>query len=160
LATKVVLRATSADRLDVPPYCLVDRQVRQGELLVLLQCWPHARDYVQAWIGGSTAWALQRDGDAAAIDYTRNELRRLFGRRTDALFEGGATLVTHWGTDPNVLGSYAYVAPGDADARARLAAPLADGHLLFAGEACHIGSAGTLGGAWLTGIAAAAAAAA
>jgi monoamine oxidase len=32
-----------------------------------------------------------------------------------------------------------------------LARPLADGHLLFAGEACHNGFAGTLAGAWLSG---------
>lgn len=159
LATKVVLRATSADRLDLPPYCLIDRQIRRGELLVLLQCWPRQRDYVSGWIGGSMAWALQREGDAAAVDYVRDQLRRLFGGRADKLFDSGATLLTHWGSDPNVLGSYAYVAPGDADARSRLAEPLADGHLLFAGEACHIGYAGTLGGAWLSGQAAAAAAA-
>jgi monoamine oxidase len=159
LAIKVLLRATSADRLDLPPSCLVDRQVAANELLVLLQCWPQNRDYVQGWIGGGTAWALHRDGDAAAIDYTRNELRRLFGGRADRLFDGGATLVTHWGADPLVRGSYAYVAPGDADARSRLAEPLADGHLLFAGEACHVGFAGTLGGAWLSGQAAAALAA-
>jgi monoamine oxidase len=29
------------------------------------------------------------------------------------------------------------------------------GHLMFAGEACHIGYAGTLAGAWLSGEAAA-----
>lgn len=155
LATKVALRATSPDRLDLPPYCLIDRQVQSDGPLMLLQCWPHARDYVQGWIGGSTAWALQREGDAASVAYVREELRRLFGSRADALFADGPTLVTQWGSDPLVQGSYAYVAPGDADARARLAEPLADGHLLFAGEACHIGYAGTLGGAWLTGQAAA-----
>ena len=157
LATKVVLRAASADRLDLPPYCLVDRQITRGELLVLLQCWPYRRDYVQGWIGGETAWALQREGDAAAVAYVRAQLRHLFGARADAVFDGGQTLLTHWGTDPNILGSYAYVAPGNADARSRLAEPLADGHLLFAGEACHVGYAGTLGGAWLSGQAAAAA---
>jgi monoamine oxidase len=32
-----------------------------------------------------------------------------------------------------------------------LAEPLADGHLLFAGEACHNGMTGTLAGAWISG---------
>ena len=41
--------------------------------------------------------------------------------------------------------------PGDADARIALAQPLADGHLLFAGEACHNGMAGTVAGAWISG---------
>lgn len=156
LATKVALRATGADRLGLPPWCSVDRQVaRDGELLVPLQCWPHGRGYVQGWIGGGTAWALLREGDAAAVDYVRAELRRSFGSRADALFADAPTLVTQWGSDPLVRGAYAYATPGNADARARLAEPLADGHLLFAGEACHVGYAGTLAGAWLSGEAAA-----
>ena len=155
LATKVALRATGPDRLDLPSYCSVDRQIgRDGDLLVPFQCWPHGRDYVQGWIGGSTAWALLREGDAAAVAFARQELRRLFGGRIDALFSG-ATLVTGWGNDALTLGAYAYAAPGHADARTRLAAPLCDGHLLFAGEACHVGYAGTLAGAWLSGEAAA-----
>ncbi len=156
LATKVALRATGPDRLDLPPYCSVDRQVgRDGDLLVPLQCWPHGRDYVQGWIGASTAWGLLRAGDAAAVDFMRGELRRVLGGRADALFDGAPSLVTQWGNDPLTLGAYAYASPGHADARARLAAPLADGHLLFAGEACHVGYAGTLAGAWLSGQAAA-----
>jgi len=85
----------------------------------------------------------------------RAELRRSFGSRADALFADAPTLVTQWGSDPLVRGAYAYATPGNADARARLAEPLADGHLLFAGEACHVGYAGTLAGAWLSGEAAA-----
>jgi monoamine oxidase len=156
LATKVALRANGADRLDLPAYCSVDRQVgRDGDLLVPLQCWPYGRDYVQGWIGGGTAWALLREGDAAAVDFARGELRRVFGARADALFAGAPTLVSQWGGDPLTLGAYAYATPGNADARSRLAEPVADGHLLFAGEACHIGYAGTLAGAWLSGEAAA-----
>jgi monoamine oxidase len=156
LATKVALRANGADRLDLPAYCSVDRQVgRDGDLLVPLQCWPYGRDYVQGWIGGGTAWALLREGDVAAVDFARGELRRVFGARADALFAGAPTLVSQWGGDPLTLGAYAYATPGNADARSRLAEPVADGHLLFAGEACHIGYAGTLAGAWLSGEAAA-----
>lgn len=156
LATKVALRAMGPDRLDLPAYCSVDRQVgRDGDLLVPFQCWPHGRDYVQGWIGGGTAWALLREGDAAAVDFALGELRRMFGTRIDALFAGAPCLVSQWGADPLVLGAYAYVRPGDADARSRLAEPLTDGHLLFAGEACHVGYAGTLAGAWLSGEAAA-----
>jgi monoamine oxidase len=40
---------------------------------------------------------------------------------------------------------------GAAGARAALAAPLAGGRLVFAGEACHPTLAGTVGGAWLSG---------
>jgi monoamine oxidase len=152
LAMKVVLRATGPDRLDLPLHCSVDHQVRQsGEPTMGFQCWPYQRDYVQGWIGGSPAWALARKGEAAAVDFALGQLRSMFGTRVDRLFAGGAKLVTRWDADPFVRGAYSYVRPGDADARTALARPLADGHLLFAGEACHDGFAGTVAGAWISG---------
>jgi monoamine oxidase len=75
----------------------------------------------------------------------------MFGSRVDRLFAGGASLVTRWDSDPWVRGAYCYATPGHAGARDALAEPLADGHLTFAGEACHVGLAGTLAGAWLSG---------
>ncbi len=155
LAMKVALRASGPDRLDLPPHCSVDRQVaRSGETLMPFQCWPFGRDYVQGWIGGSVAWGLAKAGEAAAIDYAKGELRAIFGSRVDRLLNGGA-LVTHWDADPWVLGAYCYAVPGQSGARDRLAAPLAGGHLIFAGEACNTPYAGTLAGAWLSGQAAA-----
>jgi monoamine oxidase len=152
LAMKVALRATGPDRLDLPLHCSVDRQVmRRGERLVPFQCWPYGRDYVQGWIGGAVAWDLARAGDAAAVDFALAQLRAIFGGRVDALFSGGANLVTHWEADPFVRGAYSYVTVGNADVRARLGQPFGDGHLLFAGEACHDGLAGTVAGAWLSG---------
>ena len=157
LAVKVVLRATGPDRLDLPPHCSLDRQVaRSGEPAMMFQCWPFGRDYVQGWVGGTPAWELAREGEAAAADFALGELRRMFGGRVDALFAGAGrgkapALVTHWDADPLIRGAYAYARPGSADARARLAEPLAGGHLLFAGEACHDGLAGTLAGAWISG---------
>ncbi len=160
LAMKVALRATGPDRLDLPMHCSVDRRVeRSGDPLMPFQCWPHGRDYVRGWIGGSTAWHLSESGGQAAVDFALNELRTIFGGRVDRLFSGGATLVTHWDADPWIRGAYAYAVPGSADARTHLGEPLADGHLLFAGEACNTPYAGTLGGAWLSGQAAAKAAA-
>ncbi|MGA9866625.1 MAG: NAD(P)/FAD-dependent oxidoreductase [Acetobacteraceae bacterium] len=158
LAVKVVLRATGSDRLDLPMHCLLDHQVRKsGDPFMIFQCWPYGRDYVQGWIGGSPAWELARAGERAAADFALAELRRMLGGRVDALFAAGARLVTHWDADPFVRGAYSYPTPGHAGDRAALAEPLADGHLVFAGEACHVGLAGTLGGAWLSGEAAAAA---
>lgn len=156
LAMKVALRAAGSDRLDLPPHCAVDHRVMQsGEPTMSFQCWPYGRDYVQGWVGGSAAWALARDGEAAAVDFALSQLRAMFGARVDRLFAGGASLVTHWDADPWVRGAYSFARPGDAEARAGLGRPLGDGHLLFAGEACHDGFAGTLAGAWLSGQAAA-----
>lgn len=157
LAVKVVLRATAPDRLDLPMHCGLDRRVEHaGDPFMPFQCWPYGRDYVQGWIGGSPAWELARQGEGAAADFALSELRRLFGGRADRLFAGGARVVTHWDADPWVRGAYSYTPPGQAGARTALAEPLGDGHLIFAGEACHDGLAGTVGGAWLSGEAAAA----
>jgi monoamine oxidase len=152
LAVKVALRATGPDRLDLPLHCSVDRQVtRSGEPTMGFQCWPHRRDYVQGWIGGPVAWELARAGSPAAVDFALGQLRSLFGSRVDRLFAGGSHFVTRWDADPFVLGAYSFVRPGDTGARVALGRPLADGHLLFAGEACHTGMAGTVAGAWISG---------
>ena len=157
LAMKVVLRATGTDRLDLPMHCSVDRRITErGETLIPFQCWPFGRDYVQGWIGAETAWGLARDGEAAAVEFTLAQLRAIFGGRVDRLFAGGARLVTRWDADPWTRGAYSWVPVGQADARRRLAEPLGDGHMLFAGEGCHDGFAGTLAGAWISGLAAAA----
>jgi monoamine oxidase len=156
LAMKVALRATGSGRLDLPLHCSVDRILkRAGDPLMPFQCWPFGRDYVQGWIGGSVAWDLARAGEAAAVDYALGYLRGLFGGQVDRLFAGGTSLVTRWDSDPWVQGAYCYATPGAALARDALAEPVADGHLIFAGEACHVGFAGTLAGAWISGQAAA-----
>jgi monoamine oxidase len=156
LAMKVALRATGPDRLDLPLHCSVDRILeRAGDPLMPFQCWPFGRDYVQGWIGGSVAWDLARAGEAAAVDFALSYLRRAFGRRVDRLFAGGASLVTRWDADPWVRGAYCYAVPGSALARDTLAEPVADGRLMFAGEACSVPYAGTLAGAWQSGEAAA-----
>ena len=152
LAMKVALRATGPDRLDLPLHCSVDRILpRQGDPLMPFQCWPFRRDYVQGWIGGSVAWDLARQGEAAAVDFALAYLREIFGSRVDRLFAAAPTLVTRWDADPWVLGAYCYATPGAALARNTLAEPVSGGHLTFAGEACHIGEAGTLAGAWISG---------
>ncbi len=152
LAMKVALRATGPDRLDLPVHCSVDRRIAgAGDHLMPFQCWPFGRDYVQGWIGGSIAWDLARAGEAAAVDFALAQLRSLFGARVDRLFGGGQSLVTRWDADPWVRGAYSTVAPGMAGARRALAEPVADGRLLFAGEACHVGFTGTVAGAWISG---------
>ncbi len=152
LALKVALRAVGPDRLDVPLHCSVDRQVTdQNRVLMPFQCWPFGRDYVQGWIGGSVAQDLARAGGAAVADFALAQLRALFGWRVDRLFAGGGRLVTRWDADPWVLGAYSYAVPGHAAARDRLGEPVGDGHLMFAGEACHVPLASTVAGAWISG---------
>ena len=155
LALRVVLRAAGADRLDLPDFCSLDRRFTRDDPAIVFNAWPWGFDYLSAWIGGSLAWELSRAGAAAAEDFVRGELRRMLGARVDRALRPGAALVTGWGADPLFQGAYAYARPGHAEARRRLAEPLAGGRLLIAGEATHETLAGTVGGAWLSGEAAA-----
>lgn len=156
LAMKIALRTEDKDRLDLPPHCAVDRMVSPSSpVLMPFQCWPYGRDYVQGWIGGSAAWDLSREVDQAAVDYAMGYLRSMFGGRVDRIFDSGLWFLTHWHCDPWVRGAYSYAVPGGSGARDTLAEPLADGHLVFAGEACSVPYAGTVAGAWLSGQAAA-----
>ncbi len=95
-------------------------------------------------------------GPGAGEAFARDLLRRLFGARADREFRPGA-VETGWGTDRLFRGAYAYAPPGCAGMRAKLAEPVGEGRLLFAGEATRTdGLAGTVGGAFLAGAEAAA----
>ncbi|MBV9652969.1 MAG: FAD-dependent oxidoreductase [Acetobacteraceae bacterium] len=156
LATKVALRASGEDRLDLPAFCTVDRQIRdRAEPAVLVNAWPFGRDHVVAWIGADAALDLAGHGPEEAAALVRDHLRNLFGARADRVFAGAEPVVTRWAEDRLFRGAYAYALPGHAGARRRLAEPVGEGRLLFAGEATHPTLAGTVGGAYLTGLAAA-----
>ena len=63
---KIALRASGADRLDLPESCGVDQFVprdrRAGGSRISLVAWPHRQDHVICFVGGSHAAALERDG--------------------------------------------------------------------------------------------------
>ncbi len=155
---KVALRASGPDRLDLPDSSGVDQFVAAiDDPAMAIVAWPHGADHAICFIGGSPAAALERAGDTE--DFVRGQLQALWGARAAAAFRPGA-VVTRWLSDPLALGSYAYARPGCSGARAALGAPLAGGRLVFAGEAVRTdGLAGTVGGAFLAGEAAAEAAA-
>lgn len=157
LLTKVALKARGEDRLDLPPFCSIDRRLeRADEAAIVFHAWPFGYDHMIGFIGGRAAWALAEAGRAAVEDFARAELRKLFGARADRAFAPGA-VVTTWGTDARFRGAYCFAAPGCAAMRGRLGQPLAEGRLVFAGEAvCADGLAGTVGGAYRSGAAAAA----
>ncbi len=156
LLSKVALRASGEDRLDLPAFCGIDRRLaRTDEPAMVFHAWPFGMDHVVGFIGGRAAWSLAEAGPAAAEDFARRALRSLFGSRADRAFAPGAA-VTLWGKEPGFLGAYCYARPGHTAARDILAQPLADGRLIFAGEAvAETGLAGTVGGAYRSGEAAA-----
>ncbi len=151
LATKVALPARADGCFGPRESCsLVRRARRRGEPLMAFEAWPDGEAHLVGYVGGAAAWSLAGD-DRAAEAFARSELRALFGADADRDLGDGAA-VTGWATDPFSRGAYAYARPGCADARGALAQPLADGRLVFAGEACRTdGLAGTVAGAWLSG---------
>ena len=154
-AIKVGLRAAGEDRLGLPDHASTDRQVAPDEELVPITFWPQGQPVASAWIGGPLAAEVEREGPAAAEALVRAEIAARLGSAAPQAFRPGA-LVSAWRGDPWAQGVYSHARVGAAGARAVLAAPLAGGRLCFAGEACHAdGLASTVGGAWLSGEAAA-----
>ena len=157
LLSKVALRAAGPDRLDLPSFGRLGRRVEhEDDRPASWVLWPFGRDHAIGYIGGEAAWQLAREGPAAADAYARAELARYFGSaRVERAFRPGA-VVTRWAEDPLFRGAYSHARVGHAGARAALRdAAVADGRLRFAGEACHERYAGTVGGAWESGVRAA-----
>lgn len=113
---------------------------------------PFGRPMIEAYFGGALAAELEAGGERAFVDFALAELVGLFGadfaRRVAPLGHHG------WARDPLARGSYSFAAPGKADCRAALAAPV-EGRIFFAGEACSRNDFSTAHGAYLTGVAAA-----
>jgi monoamine oxidase len=110
--------------------------------------WP----VIECYFGGQLAWQLERDGEAAFVEFATKELTGYFGnsfaRRISLL------RMHRWGADPFAKGSYSYALPGKAGCRAILAEPV-DNRLFFAGEACSPVDFSTAHGAFDSGVAAA-----
>jgi monoamine oxidase len=120
-----------------------------------LQIRPFGRDIVSCYFGGRFARELEEQG--TMIEAAREELINAFGSKVvQHLSEPCATA---WFLDPDSRGSYSAALPGHGHRRADLAAPLGD-RLFFAGEACSPDFFSTCHGGYLSGIAAADAAAA
>ncbi len=155
LLDKVALLPTGDERLGLPTCRGVSNRLeRRHAPAMSFLAFPFGASYLMGFVGGSTAWDLARQGAVAQRDFAVAQLSAALGRELSG--EVRAVLATAWGTDPHVLGAYAYARVGHAEARTVLARPLADGRLIFAGEAvAPDGLAGTVGGAWRSGIAAA-----
>lgn len=152
LLSKIVARTAGGDRLGMAgtTYLSRRRESLDSPFLSLI-AWPRGTDHVIGFVGGDAAWAVAEE-PAAAQALFRAELRAMLGAEADRIFAADGFFATTWATDPHHRGAYSYARPGAVTARACLAEPLADGRLLFAGEACRTdGTAGTVGGAVLDG---------
>lgn len=106
-----------------------------------------------AFAPGRIARELQAAGEAAAIEHALDGLVAMLGGEVLKQFDEGAA--TAWAADPYARGAYSYCVPGRFGARALLARPVG-GRIVFAGEHTEPSAYGTLHGAHLSGIRAAA----
>jgi monoamine oxidase len=103
--------------------------------------------------GGDHAREVVRMGEAGAVALALEQFGKLVGRDARAAFRGGR--LAAWSEDPYAMGCYSHAIPGHANARAKLALPVAE-RIFFAGEATggggdEFGGAMTAGGAYLAG---------
>ena len=146
LADKVFLALDGPDDLPIDSH-LFGRTDRTETASYHLR--PFGRPYIEVFLGGRCAAALDAEGPGAPTAFALDELTGLMGsdfrrRRLTPLGE------TAWKADPFSRGSYSHALPGHAGARAELAASV-DGRLFFAGEATSPHAFSTTHGAWETG---------
>lgn len=135
---------------ELGPFASLRRDIAgQGDRPISWIARPFGAPVMLAFIGGSLAWELSRAGQRATEAHARAEFASIFG--AEAAQALGAPIIANWGEDPQFFGSYSHAIPGAQAARRVLGAPLADGRLIFAGEACHPRFAATVAGAWLSG---------
>uniref|UniRef100_UPI0018E043CA flavin monoamine oxidase family protein n=1 Tax=Neoroseomonas rubea TaxID=2748666 RepID=UPI0018E043CA len=150
LLTKIAFRADDPALPDLPPFASLRRAVAQADDRPMsFVSRPFGEPVVIAFCGGARAWELAGDAARAQAE-ARAEAATVFGAEGAAAL--GRATVTRWAEDPLFRGAYSHAIPGAQTARTALAAPLADGRLVFAGEACHPRFAATVAGAWLSGI--------
>jgi monoamine oxidase len=156
LLSKVVFAAAAPDLLALEADTGLEHQVAEfGDPAMVFLARPAGAPLVMGHCGGRAAWALAREGGRALEDFARAALVAIFGGAARGWLPEGAAVVSGWGEDGLFAGAYSYGRPGCGDARDVLARPVGDGRLWLAGEACHRGMAGTVQGAWLSGVRAA-----
>ncbi len=106
-----------------------------------------------AFAPGRLARELEAAGEAAAIEHALGGLTAMLGGDVRKQFDRGAA--TAWAADPFARGSYSHCVPGRYGARAVLTRAVG-GRIVFAGEHTEQSAYGTLHGAHLSGIRAAA----
>jgi monoamine oxidase len=106
-----------------------------------------------AFAAGRLGRELEAVGEGGAIEHALAELATMLGGDIRRQFDRGAA--TAWASDPHARGSYSHCVPGRFGARAILTRPVG-GRIVFAGEHTEQSAYGTLHGAYLSGVRAAA----
>jgi monoamine oxidase len=146
-ANKIAFRF-DRDVFGVPPHSAA-HYLSATRATSLFQLRPFGWEIAIGYVGGRLAAALERDGEAALIEFGLERLKSMFGSSIDRHVV--AATATAWDAEPFIRGAYSAALPGQAHQRAALAAPI-DGRLFFAGEACHPDFFSTAHGAYLSGV--------
>jgi monoamine oxidase len=106
-----------------------------------------------AFAPGRLARELEAGGETATVEHALAELASMLGGDIRRQFDRGAA--TAWAADPDARGAYSHCVPGRFGARRILTRPVGD-RIVFAGEHTEQSAYGTVHGAHLSGIRAAA----
>jgi monoamine oxidase len=129
LADKVMLALAEPERLPK------DGNLRGATMRTAMGTFhlrPFGQPCIEGFFGGRFAQALEDAGEGALAAQAIDEVVALLG--SDFRRQLKPLAASRWAHDPFAQGSYSHALPGQADARAVLAAPI-DGRLFFAGEA-------------------------
>lgn len=124
---------------------------QKGEFPIFVN-WAHYanRPVLIGLLGPGFSQPLEKQSDEAVAGMAHTAIKKMFPEAPDPV----AFKFTRWSADPYAYGSYSHVPIGvDADLRGYLGKP--EGLLYFAGEATAVGHAGTVHGAYLSGLRAA-----
>jgi monoamine oxidase len=100
-------------------------------------------------VGGDFGKQLEHKGSAVALEFAKEKLRKVYGKKVDREFAGGR--FTRWTKDRYAKGAYSCALPGKQQMRRALSKPVED-RIFFIGEACHEKWAAYATGAYLSGI--------
>lgn len=122
-------------------------RTQDGSRVGSYQAWPSGQEVLLAYFGGDLAADLDQRGETE--NFARDELASMFGAAFVNDIERSASW--SWMQDPWARGSYSYALAGQAHRRAQLSEPLHE-RVFYAGEACSVHHAGTIHGAWASGV--------
>ncbi len=103
---------------------------------------PDTRPLLTGWLAGPAAERLQAASSETILQQALSSLAQLLATTPEVLqVQLRASYVRNWAAEPFTHGAYSYATVGSREARAALAAPVAD-TLFFAGEGLHDGPDG------------------
>jgi monoamine oxidase len=122
---------------------------RAGDSIIVFNILPGGQPLVVGYVSGDLCRDLEQQGEDALMSAVIAQFEAVYG--PDAAATIADPDAANWGTHPYVGGAWAYPEPGALTARSDVAEPV-DDRLWFAGEATSQAAAGTVHGAYQSGL--------